>query len=93
MKYIDWDTKKNEQLKKERRVSFEDVIEVLFRETLLGKIDHPNQKKYPGQQIYMIVMNEYVYLVPYAEDDEKIFLKTIFPSRKYTRDFIEKGAL
>ncbi|MFH1720340.1 MAG: BrnT family toxin [Patescibacteria group bacterium] len=93
MKYIDWDTAKNEQLKKERGVSFEDAVDAIFHGTILGKTDHPNQKKYPGQQIYIVAMNDYAYVVPFVEDSEKIFLKTIFPSRKYTRDFIEKGAV
>ena len=93
MKYIDWDTVKNEQLKKERGVSFEDAVNAIFYGTILGKTDHPNQKKYPGQQIYIVAINDYAYVVPFVEDSEKVFLKTIFPSRKYTRDLIEKGAV
>jgi len=93
VKYIDWDTKKNEQLKIDRGVSFENIIDALFHGTVIGTINHPNQKKYSGQKIYIIIIHDYVYIVPYVEDDTKIFLKTIFPSRKYTRDFIEKGVV
>lgn len=93
MKYIEWDPKKNERLKKERGVSFEEVVDVIFEGRVFGRIDHPNQKKYSGQKIFIIEMQEYVYVIPYVEDKEKVFFKTIFPSRKYTKVFIEKGVV
>ena len=50
-------------------------------------IEHPNQLRYPGQQIHMIVIEDYVYLVPFFESEEDVFLKTIIPSRKATRAY------
>ncbi len=93
MKYIAWDVDKNERLKEQRGISFEQAINAIFKGRVLGKTDHPNQKRYPGQKIYIIELDEYAFVVPYVDDDEKIFLKTIFPSRKYTKDFIEKGGI
>lgn len=57
---------------------------------LLATLDHPNQKRYPGQQIYIVNINNYAYVVPFVEDEEKRFLKTIFPSRKMTEQYVKK---
>lgn len=93
MKYIEWDEEKNEKLKRERGISFEQAVSAIFEGKVLGKINHPNQRQYPGQKIYIIEIGEYAYAVPYVEDADKIFLKTIFPNRKYTKQFIEKGGI
>ena len=91
VKYIDWDPQKNEQLKNERGVSFEEVIEAIFGDGLIIILEHPNKKKYGNQKIFIVELHEYAYLLPYVEDAEKIFLKTVFPSRKHTKIYIEKG--
>ena len=52
-----------------------------------GTADHPNQKKYPGQKLYFVVIDDYVYIVPYVIEESYIFLKTIIPSRKATKDY------
>jgi len=90
VKFIAWDQAKNEALKEKRGVSFEDAMEAAVSGGLLDIFDHPS-KKYAHQKLYIIEMNEYAYMVPCVEDKEKIFLKTIIPSRKYTRLYIEKG--
>ena len=51
---------------------------------------HPNPEQYPGQRILVVEVNQYVYLVPYVEDDDYLFLKTIIPSRKATRDYLRQ---
>lgn len=56
---------------------------------ILDIIEHPNQNKYPGQQIYVLNIDDYVYLVPYVENDEEIFLKTIIPSRKARKMYLK----
>lgn len=89
MKNIEWSSEKNERLKAERDVCFEEVLSALEGEELLARIDHPNQKKYPGQQIFLVRIEEYVYMVPFAEDKEKFFLKTIIPSRKLTKLYLQ----
>jgi len=89
VKPADWSAEKNEWLKEERGVSFEEVILAIFDEKVLTIIYHPSQKRYPGQRLYVVELHDYAYVVPFVEDEQKIFLKTIFPSRKYTKDFIE----
>jgi uncharacterized DUF497 family protein len=87
MKPISWNPEKNTQLKAERGVSFEDVVFHIMVGDILETVDHPNQARYPGQQIHMIAIEEYVYLVPFVESDDEVFLKTIIPSRKATKTY------
>ncbi|NTW49326.1 MAG: BrnT family toxin [Chlorobiales bacterium] len=91
MKYFSWNTEKNEQLKAERGVSFEDVIFYIERGQLLDIVEHPNHEKYAGQRIFIININAYAYLVPFVEDEHEIFLKTIIPSRKATKKYLQGG--
>lgn len=88
MKYFDWDVKKNEELKNEREVCFEDILVAIQNNQLLDILIHPNQKRYPKQKIMVINLNDYAFLVPFVEDEEKIFLKTIIPSRKATKKYL-----
>lgn len=88
MKYYDWDEEKNQKLKEERDISFEEVVAALEEESTLHRGDHPNQDKYPGQKIVIVQIRGYAYIVPFVEDGEKIFLKTIIPSRKATKKYI-----
>lgn len=55
---------------------------------VLDTFDHPNQERYPGQQIHIIAIEDYVYLVPFVESEEEVFLKTIIPSRKATKSYL-----
>lgn len=50
--------------------------------------EHPNQDQYPGQKISVVLIETYVYLVPFVESDEELFLKTIIPSRKATKQYL-----
>ncbi len=90
-----WNLEKNELLKKERGVCFEDVVTQIYDDNILDIIKHPNQKKYPGQHIYIIVLQNYVHMIPFVKKDDEIFLKTIVPSRKmqklYMGDHYENG--
>ncbi|MDO8649715.1 MAG: BrnT family toxin [Candidatus Berkelbacteria bacterium] len=88
MKYLSWDEAKNTQLRLERDVSFEDVVTAIDDGRLLDNTAHPNQERYPGQRFYIVDIEHYAYLVPYVEDEQKIFLKTIIPSRKATKKYI-----
>jgi uncharacterized DUF497 family protein len=83
-----WDNEKNEWLKKNRGVSFEQVIILMEREDVLETIEHPNQNKYPDQKIAILKIDDYAYLVPYVQESETIFLKTIIPSRKATNKYM-----
>lgn len=82
---------KNQCLIKERGVSFEDVAVALDNGKLLDTIDHHNAGKYPNQEIYIVNINEYVYLVPFVKKDKQaVFLKTVIPSRKLTKKYLGK---
>lgn len=87
MKTFRWNPQKNEQLKADRGVSFEDVVLAIESGGLLDVVEHPNSKRYPNQGVYVVAIASYVYLVPHVEELEYVFLKTIIPSRKATRDF------
>ncbi|MCJ7666018.1 MAG: toxin [Actinobacteria bacterium] len=89
MKYHSWNNDKNEKLKKERNISFEDVIYYIEHGNLLAILKHTDQKKYPGQKVYVLEINNYAYLVPFIETENEIFLKTIIPSRKATKIYLE----
>jgi len=84
MRY-EWDSAKNEWLKKERNVSFEEVIFHLSRGDVWKTADHPDKTNYPGQKIYFVIIEEYIYVVPHIIEKEYVFLKTIIPSRKATK--------
>ena len=90
MKYFTWNSEKNKKLKKERNISFEIVVLLIESGEILEIIKHPNQEKYTNQFIYTIEYNDYAYLVPFIEDEKKIFLKTIIPSRKATKKYLKK---
>ncbi len=88
MKRFNWNPDKNQQLIRDRGVSFEDVIFYLVRGDLLDDMKHPNPEKYPNQRIFVLSIDDYIHLVPYVEDSMEIFLKTIIPSRKATREYL-----
>lgn len=88
MKIYYWDIDKNDLLKREREISFEDILLYIEKGNVLAIIKHPNENKYPGQKMYIIEINEYAYLVPFVETENEIFLKTIIPSRKATKKYL-----
>jgi uncharacterized DUF497 family protein len=88
MQYFDWDFEKNELLIQERGISFEEVLIAIGGGYLLDIVEHPNKKKYPNQKVFIVQIEEYAYLVPFVEDKEKVFLKTIIPSRKATKRYV-----
>jgi len=88
VKYFNWNSNKSEELIKDRGISFEEVVFCIMHEGLLDVIEHPNKSKYPNQNIFIVAIDEYVYLVPFVEEDEVVFLKTIIPSRKMTKKYL-----
>ncbi len=90
MKVFRWDNEKNEWLKQIRGVCFEEVVILMEREDVLETIEHPNQDKYPGQKVAIIRIENYAYLVPYIQESDEIFLKTIIPSRKATNKYVRE---
>ncbi|HLG31100.1 MAG TPA: hypothetical protein VI387_12900 [Candidatus Brocadiales bacterium] len=88
MKYFDWDDEKNGLLKKMRGVSFEQVELAIALGDLVDRVKHPNPAKYPNQKVFLVRIEDYIYSVPYVEDDYKIFLKTIIPNSKATKKYL-----
>jgi uncharacterized DUF497 family protein len=82
MKYLNWNREKNEILKVKRGISFEEVALLIESGHILGIEENPNK---PNQKIYILEINNYAFIVPFVEKDNEIFLKTVFPSRKYTK--------
>ncbi len=87
-KLISWDLAKNVKLQKERGISFDDVLVALEAGQLLEVREHHNSERYRGQKVMFVYIQDYVYLVPFVEDSERYFLKTIIPSRKATKDYL-----
>jgi uncharacterized DUF497 family protein len=88
MKPVNWNAAKNASLKKERGVSFEEVLSAISHGALLDVIEHPNMAQYPNQRMFVVRIRGYVYLVPFVETDDEVFLKTIIPNRKATRKYL-----
>ena len=90
MKPINWNEEKNQLLIIQRKISFEMVLEKMENQEILAKRSHPDKQKYPYQFIFVVELRGYICYVPFVENDEEIFLKTIIPSRKLKKEF--KGA-
>jgi uncharacterized DUF497 family protein len=88
MKYFSWNSEKNRLLRAERGVSFEEVVFYIERGQLLDIVEHPNQERYGGQRIFVVNIRDYAYLVPFVETEREIFLKTVVPSRKATKQYL-----
>ncbi len=88
MIFYDWNNGKNEQLKKVRHISFEQITTQIETGYLLDIVEHPNQDKYPNQRMYIVEYENYAYLVPFVQKENRIFLKTIYPSRKATQKYL-----
>lgn len=90
MRIVRWDHDKNEWLFRNRGVCFEQVLLIFERDETLDVMEHPNQRKYPGQKLVVVEIDDYAYLVPYVEDGEEVFLKTILPSRRATDKYLRR---
>ena len=89
---FDWDPEKNEWLKENRGISFEEIALLLSNGILWKQTKHPNQEEYPHLEVFLILIDNYIYFVPYVISEDTIFLKTAFPHRKATKDYLhEKG--
>lgn len=88
MKPYAWNEEKNRSLKSERGISFEEVIAAIASGAVLDIVEHSNRERYPNQRIFIVQMRAYVWLIPFVENDNEIFLKTIIPSRKATKQYL-----
>ena len=92
MKRFCWDVKKNERLKAERGITFEEVVSGIERGGVLDIMEHPNQDRYGGQRLFVLDIRDYAYLVPFIETEGEVILKTAIPSRKATRKHLRGGS-
>lgn len=88
MKPFAWSPEKNAQLMAERKLCFEQVVVAIEAGELLDVLEHPNPTRYPGQRILVVRIDGYIHLVPFVDSDNHLFLKTIIPSRKAQRRYI-----
>jgi len=91
MKPFRWGREKNDSLKANRGVSFEGIVIAIESGGLLDILAHPNQAKYPRQRVLVVACDNYAYLVPFIEEEDYFFLKTIIPSRKATKEYLNRG--
>ncbi len=90
MRYFGWDADKNEKLKTERGVSFEEIVFHIERGDILDILEHLNPERYAGQRIFVVQREDYAYLVPFVEEGDQVVLKTIIPSRKATKKYLRR---
>ncbi len=83
-----WNAEKNEILAKQRGITFEEVVQNIESGAKVIETDHPNTIKYPNQRILIVEISNYAYIVPYVKDEDTLFLKTIIPSRKATKEYL-----
>jgi len=90
MKPFRWNHDKNESLKIERSISFEEIVLAIEADGLFDVLRHPNPNKYPNQSVFVVALDGYVYLVPYVDEPDYYFLKAVIPSRKATKNYLPK---
>ena len=87
-----WDPQKNELLKHTRGITFEEIVFHIENGGAVEIFEHPNQTQYPDQRVIVVCVEEYAYLVPFVEIGDETFLKTMIPSRKATKRYLEKDS-
>ena len=87
---FNWDDAKNGHLKDLRNISFEEIVICIRDGRVVSVLEHPQKEIYKNQFLYLIEYKNYIYVVPHVYDEKKqeIFLKTIYPSRKYTSRYL-----
>jgi uncharacterized DUF497 family protein len=91
VKAFRWNGAKNKRLQRERGVSFEEIVIAIGEGGLLDVLEHRNPSRYPRQKLLVVALHQYAHLVPYIEEADGYFLKTIIPSRKATRDYLRRS--
>ena len=93
MKKFRWDRAKNDKLKESRGISFEEIVLLIEQGASINIMDHPNREKYLNQQVLEVLVGDYVFLIPFVEDRDAIFLTTIISSRKATKRYRSRRQL
>jgi len=91
MKVYDWNKEKNRWLIENRGIGFEEIVDIIHGgKDVLAMIESRNKKKYANQRVFIVRIGDYAYEVPFVEDEEKVFFKTIIPSRRSTKKYMSK---
>jgi len=90
MAHFTWSAEKNQQLQRDRGISFEEIVATIEASGLLDELVHPNQTRYARQRLLVVALSGYAYVVPCVVQEDDYFLKTIYASRKATRDYLRK---
>jgi uncharacterized DUF497 family protein len=85
---FDWSEEKNERLRRDRGISFEEIVVAIEEGQMLDILEHPNPSRYEGQQLYVVAIDNYAWVVPFVDKGDIRFLKTAFPSRKLTKRYL-----
>lgn len=85
---FNWDNKKNAFLKKTRNISFEEIVIAIENGEILDVLKNP-AKEYKNQILIIVNVENYAYVVPAVKTGKEYFLKTIFPSRKFTNKYLK----
>lgn len=88
---FDWNSDKDKLFKFSRGVHFELIVKAILKGRLLADLPHPNQVKYPKQRYFVVLLKKYAYVTPYVQNKTKIFLKTIYPSHKYYKQYVKNA--
>lgn len=88
---FEWSQRKNIWLLANRNICFEQIVSAIETGKLLDIVGHPKPEKYAHQRIMIVELNGYAYLVPFIEQIDHYFLKTIIPSRKATRRYLKES--
>ncbi len=86
-----YNVEKNNKLKQERDISFDEIIAIIESGGAIDVLEHLNKSDYPGQKIYIVDVDGYIWLVPFVENEGEVFLKTAFPSRKHTKQYLRES--
>ncbi len=89
MRRFEFSGEKNALIKRKHGISFEEIIDALEGKKILAAFPHPNRKKYPNQTMMIVEIKGYACVVPTIKSEQSIFLKTAFPSRKYTKKYLK----
>jgi hypothetical protein len=89
MKPVKYSEEKNIWLKKKREIDFNEVSKIIKRGKIIRVIKYPNKKKYPKQRMFLVSFKNYIFVVPFIEEAGYIFLKTVYPSHKYTKKYLK----
>lgn len=89
MKPVRFSEEKDRWLIEKRGIGFKEISQKIIKRRMIRIIKHPNKKKFPKQKMFLVRVKDYIFIVPFIEEENYIFLKTVYPSRKYIKKYIK----